>query len=96
MEFFFWKRDDTQPNRLIYSPHTDSNNGASATSPDAPSSPSGILATPDSEYPLSIGYDFTHYTFEPSEPSPPESPWDGIEGINEWVDLGNTPPNQQD
>lgn len=95
MGFFFWKRDETKPNNLIYSPQNP-NSEASDSSTGA-SSASGLLATPNSEYPLSFSYDFSPFTFDPSEPSSnqaPESPWSDIDGINDWVDLGNIPSNQ--
>lgn len=47
------------------------------------------------DFPLSFSYDFamidsTYITPTPTPPSPPpDSEWNDVEGINDWVDLGN-------
>lgn len=76
---FFSQLDDGKPSSLIYTP------------PVSPSDETtGLLATPDSEYPMSFNYDFQPYEIDNGQP-PADSPWNDP-SLSPWVDLAKPSP----
>lgn len=69
----------------------DTNSTTPNFNPGIDNSSGGMLNYADYDYPLSFSFD-NYPSDSTSNSTPPSSSWQDIEGINEWVDLGNVKP----